>query len=247
MPGCRGNLAPTSIKSKGLGGAISITYLCSGCVSGAVFDSSAKHDPENTNEISLALRVAFVISGCMHSTYVRVLHHSLGMDACTEPVFQSTIRMLYPIVKEMVDEHCKVAKEYLKSKKQDELGSWDHAVTCADGTWMTRSHHSKNATFSIRDYLTGALLYYKHLCQHGRDEIVEDLYEGTSKSAEGFAACQTFQEAKKDGINIVIHWQDADSSSSNAVSELFPDTEIMICGGHTKQLFLHSNRVSVSR
>ena len=45
-------------------------------------------------------------------------------------------------------------------------------------------------------------------------------------------ARQTFQEAEKDGINIVIHWQGADSSSSNAVSELFPDAEIMICGGH---------------
>ena len=37
---------------------------------------------------------------------------------------------------------------------------------------------------------------------------------------------------KKEGINISIHWQDADSSS-NAMTEYFPDAEIMICGGHT--------------
>ena len=36
---------------------------------------------------------------------------------------------------------------------QNELGSWSPAVTSADGTWMTRGHHSKNATFSIRQLI----------------------------------------------------------------------------------------------
>ena len=36
----------------------------------------------------------------------------------------------------------------------------------------------------------------------------------------------------EEGINIAIHWQDADSSSSSAVTEHFPDADIMICGGH---------------
>ncbi|CAI8046086.1 hypothetical protein GBAR_LOCUS25474 [Geodia barretti] len=33
-------------------------------------------------------------------------------------------------------------------------------------------------------------------------------------------------------MQVAIHWQDAHSSSANAVSEVFPDAEIMICGGH---------------
>ena len=33
-------------------------------------------------------------------------------------------------------------------------------------------------------------------------------------------------------MQVAIHWQDADSSSANAVSEVFPDATIMICGGH---------------
>ena len=56
---------------------------------------------------------------------------------------------------------------------QNELGSWSRAVTSADGTWMTRGHHSKNATFSIQNYYNGALFYRKHLCQRGRDNIIE--------------------------------------------------------------------------
>ena len=116
---------------------------------------------------------------------------------------------------------------------QNELGSWSRAVTSADGTWMTRGHHSKNATFSIRNYYNGALLYRKHLCQKGRDDIIkEELYQGTSKGAEGYAARLTFKKAKDEGMNIAIQWQDADSSSAKAVTDHFPNAKIMICGGH---------------
>ena len=33
-------------------------------------------------------------------------------------------------------------------------------------------------------------------------------------------------------MKVAVHWQDADSSSAKAVSDIFPDAEIMICGGH---------------
>ena len=121
----------------------------------------------------------------------------------------------------------------MKQMAQSDLGSWSRAVTCADGCWQTRGWHSKNATFSIRNYQTGALLYYMHLCQKGRDRIIEEeLYKGTSKAAEGFAARATLKKAKEEGMQIAIHWQDAHSSSSNAVTEVFPTAEIMVCGGH---------------
>ena len=65
------------------------------------------------------------------------------------------------------------------------------------------------------------------------DKIVEgDLYLGTSKSAEGYAARVTFQRAKEEGMDVAIHWQDADSSSAKAVREIYPKAEIMLCGGH---------------
>ena len=55
---------------------------------------------------------------------------------------------------------------------------------------------------------------------------------GTSKSAEGYAARVTFQRAKEEGMDVAIHWQDADSSSAKGVREIFPSAEIMLCGGH---------------
>ena len=124
----------------------------------------------------------------------------------------------------------------MKAKNYHELGSWKRAVTTADGTWQTRGWHSKNATFSIRNYWNGALLYYHHLCQKGSDDVVESgLYPGTSKSAEGYAASITFQRAKEEGMDVAVHQQDTDTSSAKSVKEVYPDAEIMICGGHPGQ------------
>lgn len=151
--------------------------------------------------------------------------------------FVNTIKRMHPIVEGMLDELCEVAKQEMRAMPQDELGSWSCAVTCADGTWQTRGWHSKNAAFSVRNYYTGALLYYKHLCQKGRDKIIqEELYQGTSKSAEGYAAHTTFKKAKEEGMQVAIHWQDADSSS---VTEIFPNAEIMVCGGHAGRAHKH--------
>ena len=178
----------------------------------------------------------------------KTLKNALGIEAVSGPVYLKTIYAMYPKVKSV----CEAAKQEMKGKNEDELGSWKRAVTVADGTWQTRGWHSKNATFTIRNYLNGALLYYHHLCQTGRDDVIEEeLYKGTSKSAEGYAARITFRRAKEEGMQVSVHWQDADSSSAKAFREVFPDAEIMICGGHAgrahkKMLELHQKRKTVT-
>ena len=182
-PGCNGILCPTSLKSKGLGGAVSVFYVCNGCALKSVhFESSPKYEVFDTTEIGVSVQVAFIIAGCTHSTYYQVLQQGLGMDAMQPSTFMSTIKRMHPVVKAMVDEMCEEVKADMKSLDPKELGSWSRAVTSADGAWMTRGFHSKNATFNIRNYCNGVLLYYKHLCQRGRDEIIDEpLYEGTYK------------------------------------------------------------------
>ena len=233
-PGCKGILVPERVRCAGLGGAVSIKYTCNGCVcKTAMFETSTRFELGRSCDISTAVQVAFIVAGCTHMTYYKVLNHALGIDAASWPTFQSTIEKMYPVVKMMVDQMCDEAKLEMKSMDQSELGSWSRAVTSADGTWMTRGYHSKNATFSIRNYYNGALLYRKHLCQKGRDGLIkEELYQGTSKGAEGYAARLTFKQAKEEGMNIAVQWQDADSSSANAVTDHFPNAEVMICAGH---------------
>ena len=184
-PGCKGELIPVHINSAGQGGAVTIRYTCSGCISQtAVLETSSRYKLGNSSEVGMAVQVAFIIAGCTHMTYYKMLKHALGIDAVHWYDFQSTIEMLYPVVKMMVDKICESAKDDMRRMDQSELGSWSLAVTSADGTWMTRGFHTKNSMFSIRNYFNGALLFRKHLCQSGRDKIVkEELYQGTSKGA----------------------------------------------------------------
>ncbi len=75
---------------------------------------------------------------------------------------------------------------------------------------------------------TGALLFRIHLCQNDSEE----LYKGTSKGTEGYAARMLYKEARDLGITVEINWQDDDSSTSKAIREIYPEAEIMICRGH---------------
>ena len=51
-PGCKGNVVPLAVKSRGLGGGLSVSCVCDGCaMKGAVFETHSKHTNQlgNTN------------------------------------------------------------------------------------------------------------------------------------------------------------------------------------------------------
>ncbi|XP_028417004.1 uncharacterized protein LOC114541219 [Dendronephthya gigantea] len=52
------------------------------------------------------------------------------------------------------------------------------------------------------------------------DVIDEDLFAGTSKSMEGCPAKECYKEAKDEGCNVEVVWQDGDSSAANAISKI---------------------------
>ena len=104
-PSCRGKLVAVFFKVKGYGGAARITYVCDGCEEYEIILETSQMDGRSS-EISRALCVAFIISGCTYSTYIKVLSHSLGIQANNIHRFQETLRLMYPVVKEMVDDMC---------------------------------------------------------------------------------------------------------------------------------------------
>lgn len=87
------------MRCAGLGGAVSIKYTCNGCVcKTAMFQTSTKFELGRSCDISTAVQVAFIVAGCTHMTYYKVLKHTLGIDAVAWPTFQSTIGKMYPVV-----------------------------------------------------------------------------------------------------------------------------------------------------
>ena len=156
-------------------GAVHTVFQCTRCSRHYTFDSTIlpERPTAGQNNLSKAMQVAFITAGLTHTMYKKVLD-ILGMAAVSFLTFQGTIQELHPIVEQMVKVMCQREKERMKGMDQDKLFSWSKAVTCADGTWQTRGYHSKNATFTIRNYANGALLYFVHLCQRGEDNLIDE-------------------------------------------------------------------------
>ena len=82
-PGCKGDLTLVYVRSVGLDGAFSISCSCYGCGNqGMIFKTSkCTYEFGSATEISVAIQVAFIIAGCTHMTYYKVLKHALGIEA----------------------------------------------------------------------------------------------------------------------------------------------------------------------
>ena len=227
-PGCKGILRP-KCRLSGLGGALEMTFSCSGCAQRELnFKSSTDHET-NQPVLGLMLQIAYVTAGCSYSRYHRSLELAMGMHIVSEHQFYQTLEFIAPVVKQLLDDVCEENRNDMKALDKNEMGSWQRACTEGDGTWLTRKF-SQNATFTIRNHLTRTLLYYEHACQRGRNE--DTLFMGTSKAAEGFLAERCFSKAKEDGMVIEVHWSDSDSSSDKAIRSVYPNVEIFRCTGH---------------
>ena len=148
-PSCRGILVCSSLRMKGMGGSVEIIYVCNGCGShDTIFTGCDVHKSMRTTTIGSSIMLAFIISGCLFSTYYKTMKLALGINCYKYTAYKTMLKRLHPVVKGMVDEMCNDAKDDMKKLDQTKLGSWKQAVTSADGVWQTRRFHSKNGTFN---------------------------------------------------------------------------------------------------
>ena len=232
-----GKLVLTACEKKGFGGAMMFTFKCCGCWTTEINYRSSQLAPNSRRQIvSLALSLAFFISGHGYPSYRKTLGRGLGLGITSEKPFLEIIDLALPHIKDMLDEMCDDAKHQMKQLSSELIGSWSRAVTCCDGCWLIRGHFSQNYTFVIKNYITGALLYYGHLSMRGADRICdEELWQGTAKSAEGHLSQKLWAQAKEEGLKVEINWQDVDSSSAKGFRYSFPseqESRVMLCGGH---------------
>ena len=86
----------------------------------------------NRNKLlSFALKVAFICSGANYAQYETVLG-SMGMHQVRDYKFYETIELLESHTTKLLDK-CELAKEKMNDIPSDQIGSWDRAVTVADG------------------------------------------------------------------------------------------------------------------
>ena len=192
-----GQLIPTGHILSGCGGSAVVDIACSGCGVQIQYASSAMSDTESRrNVVSYALRLAAFASGIGFAGYHKLFGRHLGMDITTNKVLYWVIEEAFPHIMKMLDEVCELGKDEMKSFPSDKLGSWQQAVTTSDGCWHIRGFFSQNCIMVIRNWLTGALLWYGHACMKDSDPIIADeLYQGTAKLAEGYLAGILFDKA----------------------------------------------------
>ena len=150
-PGYNGALTPVYAKSVGLGGAVSISCTCNGCGNrGAIFETSSKYMYElgDATEISVAIQVAFIIAGCTHMTYYKILKHALGIEAVSWSTFYSTIKRMYPVLKEMVDKTLYSLSLHLLSFCHTHTHFFfSHSLlSCSDLLWQKRAKREQHST-----------------------------------------------------------------------------------------------------
>ena len=175
----------TKVEPTGLGGTLNVTFLCNGCqLRSENFNGSALVEGSRRTVVGLALAVAFFITGHGYAKFSRVLRQCLGISCISNNPYFEAIKLVYPHVTDILNGMCEEEKNNMRALRNDQLGSWEKAVVTSDGVWHTRGHFSKNGSFIIKNYLTGRLLWFGHKCMRGKDNVIEDLFEGTSKSME---------------------------------------------------------------
>ena len=170
-----GKLVLTAYYKKGLGGAIYVKYTCCGCREVDIDYRSSQLALESRRHlVSLALSLAFFISGHGYAAYQKTLAKGLGLGVTSDKPFLEVIELALPYVKDILDEMCDDAKHQMKQVSSDQIGCWSRAVTCCDGCWLIGGHSSENCTFVIKNYITGAFLYYEHSSMRDENRICDE-------------------------------------------------------------------------
>ncbi|KAI8481596.1 hypothetical protein Bbelb_406960 [Branchiostoma belcheri] len=182
-----------------------------------------------------SLALSFILNGNTYEKYNQALHLGLGILIFSFNTYYNILSKAYPHVHNILDVQMKRARANMKEMDPTKVGSWKRAVTSGDGVYHTRGHHSKNMSVLLVDYCENALLAAVHLCMRGKDVTTADsvpLFPGTSKSAEGYGFDLIWEELKHEGMEVEVHWQDADSTSEKSFKKFFSESKVMYCGGH---------------
>eukprot|EP00118_Oscarella_pearsei_P023973 m.294635 g.294635 ORF g.294635 m.294635 type:complete len:616 (+) comp40752_c0_seq9:960-2807(+) len=240
--GCDGKLIAVRARTIGLGGAADVVFNCSLCPNRPMLlrSSSRLHSSRQTS-VGLALAFGFFISGHGYASYERTLRQHIGFEVLSNKAYYKIIAKAHPHIQAILDDLCAKEKNRMQAMPPEEIGSWQRAVVASDGVWLTRGAHSKHGSFVVKNFLTGAILWYDHLSQKKAGKIEDEAYKGTSKSMEGYMASRTYQKAKTEGCNIEVLWQDGDATTEKAFNDVgFANSRVMLCAGHVNRSHGHS-------
>ena len=100
-------------EKRGLGGAMKFLFRCNGCWTAEIgYQSSQLAAESRRHLVSLALSLAFFISGHNYASYRKTLGKGLGLGVLSDKPFIEIIDLAYPHIKGILNEMCEREKDY---------------------------------------------------------------------------------------------------------------------------------------
>ena len=114
-----------------------------------MYPVSPVHGKSRQPTLCFALQVASICTGLSYAQYKCLFGACLGMKCVNHTTFNEVISLLFNPSLALLNGQCELAKNSMKTKAPTESGSWERAVTVADGAWQTKGHHSHLPCMSV--------------------------------------------------------------------------------------------------
>jgi len=192
----------------------------------SIFNTGTKPRCWNLNYPALA----FMLNGGYYSDYDNVFG-TMGLPVMHHTTWEGVVQWVGKYVERLAQWSCDQVRTKIVARGDKE--QWQASY---DGFYLTRGHHSNNASATLHDVQTDSIAWFAHRTKKGKGAN----WGGTSSGAEGDMLLRILEDVKSNGFIVDQIVMDHDTSANAIVCSQFPDTHITYCGNHTAKTF-HSD------
>ena len=163
------------------------------------------------------------MNGYLYAEYTP-LQGMLGLPHCSDTQWQRIVGKVETAVTELAEWSCRGAREAVR-----ERGDSKKWVASYDGFYLTRGHHSNNASATLHDYATGSIAWFEHRTKRGHGHN----WEGTSAGAESDMLDSFLGKVVEAEFVLAEIITDKDTSMNSIYCHHFPEGIITYCSNHS--------------
>ena len=171
--------------------------------------------------------LSFMLNGGYYADYASIMG-TMGLSVMHHSTWDNLVSWVGPHVDRLANWSCEQVRADIE--KRGDRSQW---MAGFDGFYLTRGHHSNNASATLYDVYSDRIAWFMHRTKRGKDSN----WQGTSSGAEGDMLSEILGKVKDKGYSINQLVMDHDTSASAIVCSHFPDVHITYCGNHTAKSF----------
>ena len=171
--------------------------------------------------------IAFMLNGGYYADYASIMG-TMGLPVMYHSTWDNLVSWVGPYVDRLAEWSCEQVRADIGKR-----GCRSQWMAGFDGFYLTRGHHSNNASATLHDVYSDRIAWFAHRTKRGKDSN----WQGTSSGAEGDMLSEILRIVKEQDFCINQLVMDHDTSANAIVCSHFPDVYITYCGNHTAKSF----------